>query len=74
MAGKSVTVTVKPTSKIKVKRETQLGHIKEDGEEVTMSTYYRRRIKDGDLEIAAKRTRASQSKDRIDTAATPDNS
>lgn len=44
--------TVKPKAGMKVSLQNGTGHVPEAGVEVELTTYYRRRIKDGDLEIA----------------------
>ncbi len=44
-------VTLKPKPGVKVRLPDGSGHLNEAGEVMLMSAYWRRRIKDGDVEI-----------------------
>lgn len=45
------TVILKPAAGLRVRLPDGSGHLAATGEAVLMSTYWRRRIKDGDVEI-----------------------
>lgn len=47
------TVTLKPAAGVKVRLPDGSGHLAAEGEAVLMSSYWRRRIKDGDVEIVS---------------------
>jgi len=44
-------VKIKPAAGLKIKRPDTLIYLKEEGEVVKMDTFWRRRIKDGDVEL-----------------------
>lgn len=41
--------TLKPRNGLKVRLENGMGYVAEDGQKLSLTAYYRRRIADGDL-------------------------
>lgn len=56
------TMRVRPADGLKVRTEDGRRHVKEDGEVVELTTYYRRRLYGGDLVEAADTAKASTAK------------